>query len=218
MPRGSLVRRVLYGFLNREGCRKEEAAPLLWTDVTLDDMEDGLINLDENKTKDPRAWALNPSTAEALRRWRRAAPASKWIFGVEGGPKTNPHPVYVDQLARQLRKDLTLAGVTRHALFEHSAKRQQLRAHDLRATFITISLANGRSEAWVQDRTGHKSSIMINTYRRKARTHAETRLGDLVPMHLAIPELAEVEPDHDAEGEDESSVESSVGVTLLKFG
>jgi integrase len=41
-----------------------------------------------------------------------------------------------------------------------------LRAHDLRATFVTLSLAQGKSEAWITDRTGHKSSQVIYRYKR----------------------------------------------------
>jgi len=48
--------------------------------------------------------------------------------------------------------------------------------HDLRATFITVNLANGRTETWVADRTGHRSSVMIDRYRRAARTWAELEI------------------------------------------
>jgi hypothetical protein len=61
---------------------------------------------------------------------------------------------------------------------------------NLRRSFITYALANGKTETRVADRTGHRSRTMINRYRRVARTVAEARLGDLVPLHLAIPELA----------------------------
>ena len=61
--------------------------------------------------------------------------------------------------------------------------------HDLRATFVTVNLANGRSETWVADRTGHRSSEMVNRYRRGARTWAETNLGALGPLDALIPEL-----------------------------
>lgn len=57
-------------------------------------------------------------------------------------------------------------------------------------TFVTLSLAAGKSEAWVSDRTGHKSSIMINKYRRAARSASEFGLGELAPLDLALPELA----------------------------
>ena len=58
------------------------------------------------------------------------------------------------------------------------------------ATFVTVSLANGKTEAWIGDRTGHRSSTMINRYRRQARTHRELDLGELKPLVDAIPELA----------------------------
>jgi hypothetical protein len=53
-----------------------------------------------------------------------------------------------------------------------------------------VALANGKTESWVADRTGHMSSQMINRYKRWARGHQEQSLGDWVPLHLAIPELA----------------------------
>jgi hypothetical protein len=37
---------------------------------------------------------------------------------------------------------LRTAGVTRPELFERTAARQPIRVHDLRATFVTVSLAN----------------------------------------------------------------------------
>jgi integrase len=193
-----LVRRLLFGFINREGCRKEEAARLEWSDLDLDHAGGGgSVNLDENKTDDARSWALDLGTAEALRRWKKIAPKSRWVFPAEALDRVRrrDRPVDVDHLAKKLREGLEVAGVTRPALFEHGAKRQRIRAHDLRATFITLSLANGRSESWVQDRTGHTSSVMINRYRRKARMAVELNLGPLLPLHTAIPELAVVEVD-----------------------
>jgi hypothetical protein len=58
--------------------------------------------------------------------------------------------------------------------------------HDLRATFVTLALAVGRSEAWVADRIGHRSSVMINRYRRAARTAQELGLGELLPLAEAL--------------------------------
>jgi hypothetical protein len=91
--------------------------------------------------------------------------------------------------ARRFRDHLRAAGVDRPELFEQTAERMQVRLHDLRASFVTIALANGRSEAWVADRTGHKSSVRINRYRRAARTAAELGLGDMLPLDVAVPEL-----------------------------
>jgi integrase len=58
-------------------------------------------------------------------------------------------------VARDFREHLAGAGVTRPELFEQSGHRRPIRVHDLRATFVTLALAAGRSEAWVADRTGH---------------------------------------------------------------
>ena len=55
---------------------------------------------------------------------------------------------------------------------------------------MTVNLALGKSEAWITDRTGHRSSQMIYRYKRQARTHAELSLGGFKPLHEAIPELA----------------------------
>ncbi len=63
--------------------------------------------------------------------------------------------------------------------FEGSATRQRFRAHDLRATFVTIALATGKSQTWVSDRTGHDGHSMIERYRRKARTWTLGQLGHL---------------------------------------
>jgi integrase len=86
------------------------------------------------------------------------------------------------------------AGVTRSALYDRNENRTRLRAHDLRATFVTLALAAGRSEDWVVTRTGHGSSQMIALYRRQAKTAAELKLGWLKPLHEVIPELVAFGP------------------------
>ena len=52
--------------------------------------------------------------------------------------------------------------------------------------FVIVSLANGKSETWVADRTGHRSSEMINRYRLAARTWSETDLGTFAPLASAL--------------------------------
>jgi integrase len=180
-----LGRRLLWGFLAREGCRSGEATSLtVGTDV---DLERGVVRLDKNKTDDPRAWAMDPGVAAALRAYveRRKAKRGAPLFAEDDG-----QPIDVSSLAGQLRADLEAAGVDRAELFEGGENWGKLRAHDLRGTFVTLSLANGKSEAWIGDRTGHRSSIMINRYKRSARTAAELGLGPLHPLDAAIPELA----------------------------
>jgi integrase len=173
-----LAERLYFGVLTREGVREGEALDLEWRDL---DLARGTIRLDVNKTDEPRTWVLGEDVAEALRRW----------FVLSGSPKTGKvFRIGSHHLADRLREALTAAKVTRTELHEQTKTRQRLRVHDLRATFVTLSLAAGRSETWVADRTGHKSSVMINRYRRAARTAAELGLGWLHPLSTAIPELA----------------------------
>ena len=178
-----LARRVLFAFLAREGCRVSEAAGLTFEDV---DLERGVITLDENKTDDPRAWALDSGVTRALAAWkklREPEPGDRLFVDQFGRPLSS------ESLAPELRRDLVAAGVDRKELLIPGTNRQPLRVHDLRGTFITLALANGRSETWVADRTGHASSQMINRYRRAARSALELALGELLPMDRAIPEL-----------------------------
>jgi integrase len=178
-----LIRRLLFGLLVREGLRVSEALALTWSDL---DLEHGVIRLDTNKTDDPRSWVLGEDVARALDAWRklRGSRAKK-------APRVFPaallgHPA---DLARLLREGLALADVKRPELIVPKAGRMLLRVHDLRGSFVTLALASGQTEAWVTDRTGHKSSAMIYLYKRASRTAAELRLGWLAPLDEAIPEL-----------------------------
>jgi len=180
--------RILYGFLAREGPRSSEAAQLTFADV---DLKRGVLTLDENKTDDPRAWALDPGVVVALKAWRdlyrKKAEETDRIFVHPDGSAIDPGN---DGIAEMFRAHLKEAKVTRDELFKTTNARRQIRIHDLRATFVTLALATGRSEAWVQDRTGHRSSQMLNRYRRTARTVTELGLGRLAALDRAIPEFA----------------------------
>lgn len=180
-----LLYRLYYGVLSREGARASELIELPWSNV---DLDRGVLHLDRNKTDEPIAWALDPGVAEALRRWRkRYVPNAPLDFPVFSDARWRRIERF--GLADGLRNYLRAAGVDRPQLFDRSSQRIPLRAHDLRATFVTVNLALGRSETWISDRTGHKSSTMIHRYKRAARSHAELNLGPLVPLHEAIPEL-----------------------------
>ena len=184
-----LARRLLWGFLAREGCREGEA-----TQATIEsfNLKRGTFTLDENKSDDPRSWALDAGVALALRRhveaFRADADPGDAMFLDEHG---RPFDGDGTSMAAVLRCDLATAGVTkdRPELLERSEARSWFRVHDLRGTFVTLALANEKTEAWVADRTGHRSSAMINRYRRRAREAKELNLGQLAPLHVAIPEL-----------------------------
>ncbi len=163
--------------------RASELLGLTWRDV---DLDRGVITLDRNKTDDARAWAVDLGVVRALaRRWELVRPRpTDRVFQAHGRALPATH-----ELAKLLRARLWEADVRRPELHESGENRSRLRAHDLRGTFVTLALAAGRSEAWVQDRTGHTTSAMLNRYRRAARSAAELELGALVPLDQAIPEL-----------------------------
>jgi len=161
----------------------EAVAPCVGMGV---DLERGAVSLDKNKTNDPRSWALDPGVVRALKRYlelRNAKEGDSLLADDQGAAFDNR------KLAMALRSDLEAAGVKRRELHEKGEYTAKLRTHDLRGTFVTLSLANGKTETWVADRTGHKSSTMINGYRRLARSARELGLGPLKPLDQAIPEL-----------------------------
>ncbi len=168
-----LAMRLLYGFLTREGCRLSEALALRWRDL---DLERGVVTLGRTKTDNGRSWALSPGVAEALASCRGGAGDEVAVFP----------PINVDRAAELFRADLLVAGVRRAELHERTEARRPIRVHDCRATFITLALANGRTEAWVQDRSGHTTSAMLNRYRRAARFAAEVGLGPLKPLNEVL--------------------------------
>lgn len=165
--------RLFYGFVTRNGCRVSEAARLVWGDISL---SLGTVVLDKNKTKTPRTWAMSPDVVRALAAYRGDATDEDVVF-----------PMFVMRhVARRFRRHLGLAGVDRRDLHALTKERRPIRFHDLRATFITLALANGRTETWVMDRTGHTTSAMLNKYRRQARFASELGLGWLSDLDDAL--------------------------------
>ncbi|MBI2394996.1 MAG: site-specific integrase [Deltaproteobacteria bacterium] len=177
--------RVLYAFINREGMRKEEAAGLEWKDL---DFRHGRIVLDRNKTNDPRdPWLMNRGVSAALQAWKKRCTSTRFVFP---SGRADDKPMNVNHLPDHLREHLRFAGVDPAQHFEDNDVRRHIVAHDLRATFVTVHLAEGRSERWIRARTGHRGTSMIETYRRAADNLAEGEAVALAPMDVAIPELA----------------------------
>lgn len=190
-----LIWRVFFGFCAREGVRKENAVTIEWSAFNFDVGSDAtIINLDVTKNGRGGTWPIDPGTAEALRRWRTLCPSERLVFPAEGMPRywrsRAGMPLAVGHAAEKLRDALLKAGQTRAQLYRRNENRIRLRAHDLRATFVTLSLALGKTDDQVMLRTGHLSSETLRIYRRNAETAAEANLGWLHPMHEVIPELA----------------------------
>ncbi len=171
--------RLFVGFISREGMRHDEAEKLTWADV---DAERGIVWLDENKTDDARSWPLRPDVARALRRWAKVAPSA-----------APGDPVFVEADGRPLRiraavyrEHLKAAGINRAELFDGSTTTKPSGFHALRALFVTEALARGMSEAWVTDRSGHRSSIQLRGYQRRARTFAEAKLAPLGDLEVLV--------------------------------
>lgn len=170
--------RLLVGTLTREGMRVSEALESEWWQWNL---VEGTFTLTKTKTLDPRMWALSPSVARAMTRWKKDNPDGAGPF--DAVAKWCPEP---SDLAQRLRDALRAAGVTRSELFESTDHTGKLRVHDMRATFVTMAVAEGRTEAWIRDRTGHRSTQMIDRYRRAARQVSELRLGSLEELDVAL--------------------------------
>jgi len=183
-----LFDRAYYGFSVRNGCRKQNFLDLRWQDI---DFVDGQVWVPDSKTGKPMAFDLAPGCVRALRalkriadeRWARAedkpgtkVPESATIF-----PQWHP-----DTIAKRFRNDLKLAlgDSARAQLFEASAHQRVVEFHDLRASFITFALANGKSEEWIRERSGHTTSQMIARYRRPRV--AKLAMRDWLPLDQAL--------------------------------
>jgi integrase len=165
-----MLERILYGFLNRNGGRIGE---VLQYRGHMFDLDAGAIAVPAEITKDneARAWALDPDVVRVLRT-------------LEFGPNDLVFPGFdSDHLAEKFRARLQQAGVTRRELFERTATEDWVQIHSTRATFVTVSIANGRSETWVMQRTGHETSkVMRKHYLRMAAHFADLNLGPFLPL------------------------------------
>lgn len=90
-----------------------------------------------------------------------------------------------------LRADLLVADVKRQSLHERKANANPLRFHDLRATFVTWAIREGRGDGWISDRTGHLTPSMRTRYTRAARTLQDLNYLPFPDISKVIPELLE---------------------------
>lgn len=184
--------RILCGYLVREGGREGE--PIATTIDRFDfeagrntcSLPSGMI-----KTSNAKFWQLNAGTARALQAWfaLRGARSTDLAFVNGDGERINADYV---SLPAMLRAACKLAGITRPELYANTDDSRHLCVHDLRRSFVTVSLALDRSERWISARTGHLSSTELHGYEKQAASFAELHVGDWLPLDEAIPELRAV--------------------------
>lgn len=177
-----LGRRVLYALAAYTGLRLGSLRTLKWGGI--DFVHSTLTSL-ESKTDLPQLFELQPDLGAVLLGWyeHRGRPAAHDLvvahLDAEDGRE-----------AQTLRRDLHAAGVEREQLFGGAENVQRIRFHDLRATFVTWALRQGRGKFWVQDRTGHLTEEQMTRYQRAARTLADLKILPFPDITSAIPELA----------------------------
>jgi integrase len=180
-----IARRVLYALAVYTGLRKSSLYALTWGGV---DFENRTLTSLESKTDLPQMFEVHASLSQLLAHW----------YEHRGRPKSDAPIVVVSDVERRgeregetLRDDLTAAKVTRQALHERKANASPMRFHDLRATFVTWAMREGRGDGWISDRTGHLTPEMRARYARAARTLLDLNYQPFPDVSAAIPELLE---------------------------
>jgi len=166
-------RRLLWGFLVREGLRVEEALSTTWADF---DLERGTIVVPDSKTGKMRRWRLGEDV-------RLALSAHQERTG-EGGKRGVFPSLYA--AAAQFRQDLLLCALRRRELHETTATSRNVTVHDLRGTFVTIALAAGKPLPWIMTRTGHTRTDMVDRYRRAVDFALEHEMKWFDPLHTGL--------------------------------
>ena len=181
-----IARRVLYALATYTGQRKGSLFTMHWKHV---DFEHGTLASFKTKTGRAQYFVANPGLMALLKAWHvyQGKPAAEQpiVMEAEIGCEAK-------RIATALRdEDLKAAGVTRAILFEADAENvQALRFHDLRATFCTWARREGRSDAWISERTGQEvTGDMISRYDRGAQTLTDLNYAPFPDLTLAIPEL-----------------------------
>lgn len=180
-----LAYRILYGFLTRNGTRISETLRLTRDHL---DLDRGKIHLEAEwtKTGNARFWDLSTDVRSALSTWLEIDDVkSSRVFHGERSPTLNRNTVL-----RRFQQDLEWAGIERPELRVSTPGSRRLRLHDLRASFVTLALRQGRPLPWIMDRSGHENIQTIEKYRRLVRHADEAGLPQWFSgLDQAIPEL-----------------------------
>lgn len=161
-------RRELYALACYAGLRASELAALRWSDV---DPLAGVIDvtkavdrssgeLRSTKNHETRRVPVSPALAPLLEEMRKRGRGA-------GGEVVAVHPW---GLARELRRDLHTAQLTRRALFDSTPTTKRLTFHDLRATAVTWWALEGLPLHVVMRRAGHRTPATAMGYIREAES------------------------------------------------
>ena len=160
--------RLIVTLMAYAGMRPAEVCGLTWghirNGVILVEDTVQLGVLDDTKTSTPRTIEILPAVADDLAEYGRGADHEFVVTGVRGG--------FVNWNiwgGRTWRKYVPKPGP---------------RAYDLRHTFASLALHEGRSLPWIAEAMGHASSqTLLENY---AHVYHEARLATHVPMTDAI--------------------------------
>lgn len=182
----ALGRRILYAMGTYTGLRRASLYAVTWGGI---DHVHGTLTSLVSKTDLPQFFEMHPHLRALLLRWHEHLGQPDASLAVVREEDVDAE---IGREALTLRADLVRAGVTRESLHKSSAAVQRLRFHDLRATFVTWALREGRSKFWIQDRTGHVTDEQMARYARQARTLADLQIVPFPELVTEVPELAEL--------------------------
>jgi integrase len=161
--------------------RDGEQRALQWSNV---DLEHGVVTVAEvidrktNKRRDGTKGSNKirmvpiPATLAPLLAAMKKASKGK---GLVCPRSTTKH------MARDLRRWLMVANVTRSQLHDDTTVNKPLRWHDLRATGLTWYAVTGRSSTEIRDIAGHTMTSMTDRYMRTAGVIRAGRFGEVFP-------------------------------------
>ena len=193
------------------GLRRGELVVLRVADVVL---EGGYINVSKaadrtkklgevksTKGKRARRVPIEPSLLPLLEQLTRGRAGDELLVRM---------PCH-DNLAGNLRKQLTRAGVTRAELHADDEQRRPLNFHDLRHTFATWLALSGASQLTIQTRLGHADAQQLQRYVTEAEAVGHGDIGKPfgpLPASLvgtteaqSLPKRSQIAQPHETRGD-----------------
>jgi integrase len=175
---GSVVVRAFFGVCNREGGRVGEfLRRLTWAGC---DRRTYKLNVGTRKNGRVGSWYAQPGTLETIWALRELVPGLAALPGPFFGLPDD------DQWSPRIKELVRAAGCRPELYLPPSEGRGTLRAHDTRATFVTLCKAYDMSESYIMRRSGHEHSTMLATYNHARDDWRDGRLGKLVRLDVAI--------------------------------